>query len=138
MSARVVLDAAAALEAVLPGPRAAEVLDALASATLVLAPGLLHCEVANVLWKLVRHGDLPADQAPPLLEAAAGLVDVVIPDEELTTEALGLALTAGHTVYDMTYAVLARRHACAVLTMDQKLARTLRSLGIPTQPTARA
>ena len=76
--------------------------------------------------------DLLADQAPPLLEAAAGLVDVVTPDEELATEALGLALTAGRTAYDMPHAVLARRHACAVLTMDSKLARVLCSLDIPT------
>lgn len=134
MSARVVLDASAALEAVVPGPRASDVLDGLAAASLVLAPTLLHSEVANALWKLVRHGDLPVEQAPALLEAAAGLVDAFTPDENLTIEALALAISTGHTVYDMTYGVLARRHACPVLTMDRKLARTLLSIGIASEP----
>lgn len=134
MSARVVLDASAALEAVVPGPRAGDVLDGLATAALVLAPTLLHCEVANALWKLVRHGDLPAEQAPALLEATSGLVDAFTPDDGLTTEALGLAISTGHTVHDMTYGVLARRHACPVLTMDRKLARTLLSIGIASEP----
>lgn len=130
MTTRIVIDASAALEAILPGPRAGAVLDTLASTSLVMAPDLFHCEVANGLWKLVHQGDLTTEEAPALREAAAALVDAVTGDQELATEALALAIDAGHPVYDMTYAVLARRHACAVLTLDRRFARTLTSLNI--------
>lgn len=62
MSSRIVLDASAALEAVLSGPSAMRILDVLAEASIVLAPDLFSSEVANSLWKYVRRGDVKAEE----------------------------------------------------------------------------
>ncbi len=56
---------------------------------------------------------------------------VTIPDGELVTEALAAACRHGQPVYDVLYAVLARRHACSVLTRDGRLIALLGTLGIP-------
>jgi predicted nucleic acid-binding protein len=131
MISRVVLDASAGVEAVLAGPRAAKVLRLLEACPLVLVPGLYACEVANALWKYVRAGDLTREEALPLVEAALGLADRAVPDHELAPEALSSAAAAGHPVYDLVYAVLARRFGCTVVTTDRRFPRLLAELGIP-------
>ncbi|MDL1952047.1 type II toxin-antitoxin system VapC family toxin, partial [Acidobacteria bacterium ACD] len=58
------------------------------------------------------------------LHAALGV------DHELAVEALSEASRYGHPVYDLLYAVLARREGCKVLTFDRRLTSLLRELGI--------
>lgn len=128
---RAVLDASAAVEAVLPGPCAAAVIDLLDPCPVVLVPGLYASEVANTLWKYARAGNLATDQAVVLLEKAIGLADRVVPDRELVQEALVSAATSNHPVYDLLYATLARRFGCTVITMDRRLAKLLKELSIP-------
>jgi len=130
LSRRVVLDASAAIEAVLLGARARAVLDVLAGASLVVAPELYSCEVANALWKYVQAGEVDPDEAASLLETALELVDALVPDHEVSTEALMAAISAGQPVYDLCYAVLARRHGCSVCTLDARFTRTLDGMGI--------
>ena len=131
MSRRIVLDASAALHAVLPGPAAEPVLDALASAAVVLAPDLYCLEVANALWKYVGAGELEAEEAGGRLERALALVDALTPVAELAKESLVTAAEAGHPVYDCAYAVLARREGATVLTADGGFAAALGKLRTP-------
>jgi predicted nucleic acid-binding protein len=128
---RLVLDASAALHAVLPGPGAKAVLDALESAAVVHAPDLYSVEVANAIWKYVRAGDLRVDEAVEKLERAMALVDLTTPLSELAKEALVTAATEGHPVYDCTYAVLARREGATILTADRAFAEVLEKLRFP-------
>lgn len=121
MSRRLVLDASAAVRAVLGLDRAGEVLSALEAADLVLAPTLLCSETASALWKYVRAGALDGEEAAARYETVLGLVDTLVPDSELAVEALGEAIRHGHSVYDLCYAVLARRHGCTLLTLDRRL-----------------
>ena len=131
MSRRLVLDASAALHAVLPGPAAEPVLDALSGAALVLAPDLYAIEVANSLWKYVRAGDLAVDEAVAKLDRALALVDSLVPVEELAKESLVAAAESGHPVYDLAYAVLARREGATVVTADRGFTEALRGLRSP-------
>ena len=48
-------------------------------------------------------------------------------DRELATGAVRYR----HPVYDLIYAVLARRTGCALLTMDSRLRTLLSQMGIP-------
>lgn len=127
---RLVLDASAAVRLVMRMSGSQALLDTLDDATLVLAPALFRTEVANALWKYVGAGHLQPEQAQTRLEEAIGLIDQAIPDAELVNEALAAACQQGHPVYDLLYAVLARRHACAVLTLDRKLATLLERMSI--------
>ena len=59
---------------------------------------------------------------------AIGLVDVFEADEQLAAEALSTAIRYKHSVYDMLYVILARRHGCSILTVDKKLITLTRQL----------
>ncbi len=128
---RIVLDASAALEAVLVRPRAPAVLNALEEAAIVLAPDLFFAEVANSLWKYVRGGHIDVGQVLEYYETAAALVDRTLPAADLAHEAITEAARHTHPVYDMLYAVVARRFGCAVCTVDRRLASALGQMEIP-------
>jgi predicted nucleic acid-binding protein len=65
-------------------------------------------------------------------EEAMDLIDDFTADRELATEALAEAVRHRHPVYDLIYAVLARRTGCAVLTMDSRLVALLGQMSMPT------
>ena len=121
---RLVLDASAAVRMVMRAEGADGLLESVATATVVAAPSLYASEVANALWKYIKADKLDAETALERLEEAVNLIDAFTADWELTTEALTEAARYEHPVYDLLYAVLARRTGCAVLTMDERL-RTL-------------
>jgi predicted nucleic acid-binding protein len=129
---RLVLDASAAVRMVMRAEDADELLESVATATVVAAPSLYASEVANALWKYVKAGNLDAETALERLEESINLIDAFTPDWELTTEALTEAVRFKHPVYDLLYAVLARRTGCAVLTMDERLRTLLGQMGVGT------
>jgi predicted nucleic acid-binding protein len=102
--------------------------------SLILFPQLYFSESANDLWKYVSHNQLSAEQAIDCYQDVCALPDQAISDQTLALEALSLASTYNHPVYDMIYAVLARRNACGVLSKDSKLAELLVSIGITAAP----
>lgn len=128
---RLVLDASAALHIVLRQPGADELARGVGEARLVLAPDLYASEVANGLWKYVVAGQVELDKAQTLLDEARQLVDVLVAGEELAAEALGVASTHRHPVYDLLYVVLARRYGCGLLTADRRLASLAGELEVP-------
>jgi predicted nucleic acid-binding protein len=128
---RLVLDASAALKAVLLPARSGPILDALSNATTVLAPDLFVAEVANALWKYIATGELTAEEAAVHLEDTLALVDRLIASTPMAQEALREAATFGHPTYDLLYAIAARREGCAVLTSDRRLSKLLDKMSIP-------
>lgn len=128
MTARAVLDAAAAVHLVLNGEHRSRLTAKLADAAIVTAPELFCSEVA--LAKYVSAGDLTLDLAVTRLEECLGLADALIPERTLVAEALAAAAKHRHSVYDMMYAVLARRSAATVVTMDRRFARRLLDMEI--------
>ena len=131
---RWVLDASAALHVAMRLPTAEAIIDKLEQASLVLVPQLYFSETANALWKYVSHKQLSAEQAIERYQDICALPDQAISDQTLALEALSLATTYNHPVYDMIYAVLARRNACGVLSKDSTLAKLLVSVGVTTAP----
>ncbi len=130
MRPQAVLDASAALHAVLTQEHASEVLDFLHGTALVLVPALFTSEVTNGLWKYVRSGQITRHRAIQLLDQALKLVDSVVDDRDLAREALVLAAAHSHPAYDALYAVLARRNGCPLLTFDRRLVKLLGKLGV--------
>jgi len=126
MSRDLVLDASAALEAVLGRANAPEVLDLLQQATTVRVPDLYAAEVANALWKHVKVCDLEIEEAHICLQTALQLVDTMVPSADLVEEALATAATHQHPVYDALYLVTARRTGATVCTRDRRLASLLK------------
>ncbi len=125
---RIVLDASAAANIILRTELAPTLIEKLKQSPLVIAPTLFHSEIANTLWKYVRFGDLDKETALTRYTEAIGLIDIFEADEQLAAEALSTAIRHNHSVYDMLYVILARRHSCTVLTVDKKLAALIQQL----------
>jgi predicted nucleic acid-binding protein len=123
---RLVLDASAAVRVVLGGEGAQAFAKELATCALVVAPTLFQSEVANTMWKYVQAGQLDAASATSRLQDALDLVDEFAPDADYLPEALLAATRHQHPVYDMLYLVVARQHACDLMTADRKLAQLWR------------
>jgi predicted nucleic acid-binding protein len=127
---RAVLDASAAVHLVLNGEHAAALAEHLEKMSVVTAPDLFCPEVMNALWKYVRVGQLTLDLAITRFEQCMGLADDLIPGRTLAPEALAAAARHQRSVYDMMYAVLARRSGAAVITMDRGFGLVLRVMEI--------
>lgn len=121
MSTTVVLDASAAVRAVMDPAGQPALLDRLAAAALVLAPSLMRAEAANALWKYCRADVIDADEALLRHHEAMLLVHRFVDDQGLFPEALHWAMQVGHPVYDALYVLLTRRNAATLLTFDKRL-----------------
>jgi len=128
--ARIVLDASAAVRVIQASELSEELLRHLEHASLVVTPDLYCSEVGNALWKYVRAGELSLEDATERLEEALNLTDLMVPDSQLIAEALAAAAMYQHPVYDMMYAVLARRHGATLVTVDRSFASRLRGMQI--------
>ena len=134
MRSILVLDASAAIGAVRLSSSAAGVLRLCGEASSIMAPSLFASEVANGLWKYVANGSLQRDEAAEALDEALALVDLFVPDRDLVEEAFVAAAKYRHPVYDLLYAVLARRHGAAVVTLDERLRALLAKMGVDVLP----
>lgn len=131
---KVVLDASAAIAAVVGRDSAPAILDVLARATVVVAPDLYAAEVTSGLWKYVTAGQLSPDDAMDRLDAALKLVDRLEPMPGLAPEVLREAAARRHSVYDLFYIVLSRREGGVVLTIDTRLRKLAGTLGLSVHP----
>ncbi len=121
MSTVVVLDASAAVRAVMDAAAQPSLLDRLAAAATVLAPTLMRVEAANALWKYQRAGVVDTPEVLARHAEASALVHRFVDEQTLFPESLQLAADLDHPVYDAVYAVTARRHAATLLTFDRRL-----------------
>ena len=127
---RLVLDASAAIEVALDRGQARQFAQVLEEADEVLAPELLVPEVVNTVWKYHQFENLDLNTCDRALEFALGLVDVLVPCQELYREAFLLARTARRPAYDTFYLALARREDAAFLTTDSALKKEAERQGI--------
>ena len=125
-----VLDTCAAFEIAFHGPKYKLFKDAYDKAEKVVAPTLFDSEVANVLWQYVRAGEVDEENAKKTLAYLLQMVDEYTDTSELAVEALHEGIRLGHSIYDMFYAVLARRNGAVLLTTDKKFKTLAGTMGI--------
>lgn len=130
MSARVVLDASAAVRLLMGMDEDGRIGGVLKNTAVVVAPMLYASEVANALRGYVAAGALDRESAIDRYEEALHLVDELVPDREVGVEALSEAIRRDHPAYDLVYAVVARRLGAALLTRDRELNTLLPRLGV--------
>ena len=88
----------------------------------LVAPDLLLPEIANGLWRYLRH-------APDLVARAAGFLERVpsriclMPSAPLASAALEIACALDHPAYDAFYLAQARCEGVPLVTLDQRLQR---------------
>lgn len=92
----------------------------------LLAPGLLVVEIATLVWKRARRGEITEVVADRIVAALRQAPLEIQPTAELVTAALPLALHGGLTLYDAFYTALAVQSGCPLVTADRKLYDVLR------------
>lgn len=120
-----VVDASVVAAAFFPEKHTEAARTLLCSGGVLLAPDLIHAEIANVIWKRHRRGEIDGDEAAELLPDMLDLPLEITPSEQLVHAALELALRTGRTVYDCLYVALAMQRKTAMVTGDQRLANAL-------------
>jgi predicted nucleic acid-binding protein len=120
---------ASAIGAVLFGEQDGPWVHAMVSGPLLLVPGIFHFELGNACWtKLRRH----PGEADALLNAwldwnAEPPVTAVPVDPMITMQ---LARETNLTFYDASYLWLARDRAADLISLDARLVRAARRLGL--------
>ena len=92
----------------------------------ILAPGLLAVEIATLVWKRARRGEITEAVGDRIVAALREVPFEIRPTVELVTAALPLALHRGLTLHDAFYVALAVKSGCPLVTADRKLYDILR------------
>ena len=125
MSPLLVVDASVAVKWYVTEPLTAEALRVLNGTDPLHAPDFLDPEVANILWKKVRKGDITRARADAILADLASAPIARTPDAGLVGPAFDLAVQTGRTVYDCLYLALAVRLNGRMVTADDRLVNAL-------------
>ncbi len=104
-----------------PGPNGEWVAEVTQAAALV-APALLPFEVANVLWRLERSGQISSHTATQAHLDLAELAVEMWPYAALAARVWDLR--ANMTSYDASYVAVAEAAGATLVTLDQHLARS--------------
>jgi predicted nucleic acid-binding protein len=125
-----VLDVSAAIEILLQKEKKELFNTTYEKASWVIAPDLYIAEISNVLWKYYKSGLISHIDCIQYVEDGIELIDDYFPSKELWKEALGEGIKNTHSIYDMYYAVLARRNDATLITNDSKLSLICNKLNI--------
>lgn len=121
-----IIDASVALKWMIDEP-GSDLARALQSRSDLIAPALLHHELANALTKKVRKGELENSSELNGLLDEVGAIVVTLDDLPLIGRSLSLALQLGHSVYDCVYLALAEQLGQELVTADVKFLRKVGS-----------
>jgi predicted nucleic acid-binding protein len=89
------------------------------------APDLIYPEVANVVWKRFRKGDLTAEMASEVVKSFSEMPFLVTPSRDLLDLALMISSQCDRSVYDAIYVALAFAEGVPLITADQRLVNSL-------------
>ena len=88
----------------------------------LFAPRLMAAEVANALWRKVRVGEIEPRQAGALAAALPELPVGWANDDELSADALRIAISLERPAYACTYLALAHSLGAKLITADAHFA----------------
>ena len=120
-----VLDASVVAAAFFQEAHAGRARALLVSGRQMHAPDLVYAELANVIWKRCRRGEIDQDEAGRLLGDFLRLPLEITPCGHLAEPALQLALGTGRTVYDCMYLALAVTTRTVLFSADKRLVNAL-------------
>jgi predicted nucleic acid-binding protein len=129
-----VVDASVAVKWLVSEDLSDKASDVLSRSDILIAPAFLTTEVASVLWKKVRKGEIPAAAAATCLATLDTFDISFYPTESILGSALAIAISSGRSVYDSLYVALAEIRGCTFITADERLVNGLKQ----TRPTASA
>ena len=126
----IVLDSSAAVAIVLETSDGQAMAALMLSGEEIISSQLFMVEISSAFSKYVKSGMFTKKQALELQQQAIMLVDRFIDISENCVEAMSEGLRLGHSVYDILYLTLARRHAATLFTLDRALLRLSEKEGV--------
>jgi len=126
------IDVYGAMEILLRKEKGEKFSGALKEATLVVAPDLYVSELTNTLWKYYRAGFLSKDECMLCIQDGINYVDKFIACKDIWQEAFSEGINNNHSIYDMFYMVVTRRHGGILITNDSVLADICKNHNIKT------
>jgi len=121
---RCVIDASVAAQWYFSEPLTAQADALLAGSCDLLAPDLLYLEIAGLLARRVRLGEIDEQGARTVLSELRQVPFEWTPVSALVPAALTLALSADLRLSDSLYLALAMQADCPLVTADRKLYET--------------
>jgi predicted nucleic acid-binding protein len=121
-----VIDSSVAIKWYVPEAHATEALRLRNGSDPLHAPDFLEVELAAILWKKIRRGQMTRPVADNIRAdlVALGIISFH-PTPPLVTPAFDFADRTGRTVYDCLYLALAVQLGGVMVTADDKLANSL-------------
>ena len=113
-------DASVAVKWVLPEDDSELAEELVTGEALLHAPAFIFVEIANVLWKRMRSGEIEEAQAIDLIARLRRAPLILRQGEGPLPTALSLAKSLDHAIYDCTYLALALHLDAAYVTADQR------------------
>ncbi len=124
---RLVMDASVAVKLLVDERTSEAARKLVASGQELHAPRLMATEVANALWRKARVGEIDRAHASTAMAELSGIPVRWAGDETVSTDAVRLALSLDHPVYDCVYLALAHRVGAKVVTADSRFANAVAS-----------
>lgn len=117
---RLVIDASVTVKLLVEEVQSDEARELLANVSGLYAPRLLASEVANVLWRKARIGELDNASARTAIDSLTAMPIRWFEDESVTADGLRLAINLNHPFYDCLYLALAYRIGVIMVTADRR------------------
>lgn len=126
----IVLDVSASIEILFQREKADKFKGVYNQGSWIIAPDLFIAEITNVLWKYYKAGLITHKDCIQYVQDGIDMIDDFLDAKELWKEALAEGIKNNHSIYDMYYAVLARRNDATLITNDEALAKVCERLSI--------
>jgi predicted nucleic acid-binding protein len=125
-----VLDVSAGIELLLQKDKKDLFAATYEKASWIIAPDLYIVELSNVLWKYYKAQKISHAECMQYVEDGIDLIDDFFEVKELWKEALSEGIKNVHSIYDMYYAILARRNDALLMTNDEQLSILCKKLNV--------
>jgi predicted nucleic acid-binding protein len=102
----------------------------LQEAATVLAPDLYIPELSNTLWKYCTKELYTPEECSQFIEDGLNYIDEYIDSKSIWKEVFGESVKNKHPVYDIFYAVIARRNDGILITNDGDLVKVCKKLNV--------
>jgi predicted nucleic acid-binding protein len=125
-----VLDVSAAIEIILLKDKSSKFIDEYNKGNWIIAPDLYVSELSNVLWKYYKAKTITHEECIQYVDDGINMIDSFFDAKEYWKEALAEGIKNNHSIYDMYYAILARRNDAQLITNDKQLAEISKKMKI--------
>ncbi len=123
-----VIDASVAIKWLVPEDLRQEALALVRMEFELIAPDILIPEIGNIAWKKQARGEIDLQQSQLIGNRIGAYFHEIVPSDSMISNALDIAITLKHPIYDCFYLACARQRRAPLVTADTRLATLAHSV----------